>query len=795
METDSAGYAIQFEYDRDGNQTVRRTTGGYELHTSYDLNGRPTTESDNLGMHRRYQYDPLGRVREVVDGEGSLASSTIYLYHAPGRGVRVERPDGTFEFVEHNERGRPIRREWGARGSDSILVEIFTHDVFDRLVRVDAGAKDGLVTKFSATYLDDKRESAVFDALGNVTRTVYDSEGRPAHKTDAEGRKLSYEYDEAGRITRRRAEDGSVHSSYEYDALGRRVAAHEGAVSHSWRFDGGGRVVCHEQRVGRDAGAVSYEYDNAGRLTGKAYDDEWWMRFEYYANSHFVNRVRIPSATIDLTVDPSGRVLREGWGDSGHTVYEYSPGGPLSVVDHFDGRGRLIFGQSFEHDHLGRPSRETRRNGAGEVTYLNRYDPFNRLERVDTADSGSAAEFRRYVYDEWGNRLEEYRGGELYTAFCYDTADRLTEKRDSRGDVERHEYDKCGNLIRKGSQSCRYDSAQRLREVTNVAGGADIISFGYSATDIRVTVERADVAEHLFYDDLQEIISSLPRERTLTFWGFTLDALLAASDSSKFVRKAFTNSQGSVVGFEGAEHLEDYDPFGVPLSGDRPQLRFGFCGKRYDSETSLYYNRARFYDPHSGRFTQPDAKGLVDGTNLFTYANSNPVTFNDTLGFKSSKSSQGRVARAYDSLFSPQLDITSMRGLKMAHYDPAGHKVGTTYFKEKSLFKTERLEHYNLEGEKIGETYFKEKSLFDVGHLRHYTPGGELSGKSYYKESTFFNPGDRLQHYDVNSEIVGKTYFQPRTFTQLPHFEHYRPDRSPYDFIRKPMGSSYIMKA
>jgi len=38
-----------------------------------------------------------------------------------------------------------------------------------------------------------------------------------------------------------------------------------------------------------------------------------------------------------------------------------------------------------------------------------------------------------------------------------------------------------------------------------------------------------------------------------------------------------------------------------------------FTGRRYDSETALYYYRARYYSPEIGRFLQTDPIGYNDG--------------------------------------------------------------------------------------------------------------------------------------------------------------------------------------
>ncbi|WP_164969002.1 RHS repeat-associated core domain-containing protein [Arcobacter sp. CECT 8989] len=46
-----------------------------------------------------------------------------------------------------------------------------------------------------------------------------------------------------------------------------------------------------------------------------------------------------------------------------------------------------------------------------------------------------------------------------------------------------------------------------------------------------------------------------------------------------------------------------------------------YTGRRYDSESGLYYYRNRMYSPNLGRFISKDPKGYIDGMNLYAYVN------------------------------------------------------------------------------------------------------------------------------------------------------------------------------
>jgi RHS repeat-associated protein len=58
-----------------------------------------------------------------------------------------------------------------------------------------------------------------------------------------------------------------------------------------------------------------------------------------------------------------------------------------------------------------------------------------------------------------------------------------------------------------------------------------------------------------------------------------------------------------------------------------------FAGVRYDIEIGLYYNRARYYNPYTGRFLQTDPIGYSAGINWYRYCSNNPINFVDPSGF------------------------------------------------------------------------------------------------------------------------------------------------------------------
>ena len=77
----------------------------------------------------------------------------------------------------------------------------------------------------------------------------------------------------------------------------------------------------------------------------------------------------------------------------------------------------------------------------------------------------------------------------------------------------------------------------------------------------------------------------------------------------------------------------EYAPFGGAISTtEQVSQPFRFAGRELDTETGLYYNRARYYDPALARFISEDPIGLAGGVNQYAYAESDPINATDPYG-------------------------------------------------------------------------------------------------------------------------------------------------------------------
>jgi len=97
---------------------------------------------------------------------------------------------------------------------------------------------------------------------------------------------------------------------------------------------------------------------------------------------------------------------------------------------------------------------------------------------------------------------------------------------------------------------------------------------------------------------------------------------------------------GSVVALSNSNgdscQSYEYSAYGQVAASDPNFLTnpYMFTGRRFDIETGLYYYRARYYNPHIGRFLQTDPVGYTDGINWYLYCRNNPLRWVVPSGYK-----------------------------------------------------------------------------------------------------------------------------------------------------------------
>jgi RHS repeat-associated protein len=77
-----------------------------------------------------------------------------------------------------------------------------------------------------------------------------------------------------------------------------------------------------------------------------------------------------------------------------------------------------------------------------------------------------------------------------------------------------------------------------------------------------------------------------------------------------------------------------YEPYGKTEASETVPNPYRFGAREQDTETGLYYNRARYYDPRLERFLSEDPLGLAGGINPYAYAGNDPINYRDPTGLE-----------------------------------------------------------------------------------------------------------------------------------------------------------------
>jgi RHS repeat-associated protein len=170
-----------------------------------------------------------------------------------------------------------------------------------------------------------------------------------------------------------------------------------------------------------------------------------------------------------------------------------------------------------------------------------------------------------------------------------------------------------------------------------------------------------------------------------------LGSVVALSDSSGDTVQTYEYSVYGQVAVEDVSHPNPYM----------------FAGRRYDIETGLYYNRARYYNPYTGRFLQMDPIGYKAGMNLYRYCRNNSLNFIDPFGLRDEN---GRLRIAFfDSSDPKYINAANDFDFFDLAFDMKGHD---TYW-ILMLLEDITTGAKNRKGEEIVDIYFFDDSTVD----------------------------------------------------------------------------------
>ena len=440
-QTNPMGHTSSFAYD-ELNRLLNATDAlGNQGFRSYDSLGRLTQAKDAQGRITQYAYDALGRLTEVTD---AASGTVVYDYDALGNRISVIDPNGhTTEYsydalnrltAKTDPLGQAYNYSYDPAGNRISLTDakgqalLYSYDVKNRLTAIDYPD----LTQVTFAYDAAGNRIQMIDKLGTSTY-VFDALNRLAEYTDAFGKTVANEYDQAGNRTALIYPDGK-RVTYAYDSLNRMASVTDwlnGVTDYS--YDAASKLA---EVLNPNGTKAVYDYDAAERLVhlvnAKADNNvlsSYNLTLDAVGNRSGIDRIEplapvFTNKTQALTFDNDNRLLTLD-----ASAVTHDPNGNLTAEP----------GKSFQYDFEDRLVAAT-----GDQTAQFSYDGIG--NRLAATRNGQTTRYTLDVSGAFSNVLVE-RDGTGNPAAYYVHGLGLISRITPSGDARYYHYDTIGSTV------------------------------------------------------------------------------------------------------------------------------------------------------------------------------------------------------------------------------------------------------------------------------------------------------------------------------------------------------------
>lgn len=697
-------------YDKLGREIRKQTTNFKNetvlVDTAYDDLGRVVAQTQPYFIgddknETNNTYDTLSRiVSSVVPGEGTTTvtyndaqfkSTSTRVANNPVTGIvdtqissetknvigQVQSntdTDGNVLFYEYDAQGNKIKTLMPSVSADGSAVAdlkgtviTIAYDVFGRKESMD----DPNMGHWSYTYDSTSKLRTQTDALGQVTSMNYDRLGRMVDRTDNDGRKTFWAYndDKVAGDTPDTMSVGKLDVVYQQDSTGfeeyrqsinytadlglidfTSTTIEEGDVTNSNRviyvtqsqydeFHRPETVSYPETSTGKQL-QLKYVYTN-GTLTEVNKEDgtlSYWQAKDVNAKGD----ITLASYGVS-SVNPSGVISQA----RGHDV-----AGRLTFLDYAHGLSTL-YNASYQYNGLGSlVSRESLRdntiNSRDEKYY---YDSLQRLTSVEINGITDAKEF---TYDVLGNIRSknnlgtyEYNGAKPHAVSRVNNVDYI--------------YNANGAIVTGGNRTVSWTAFNKPASITKNGVGYSTFNYGPSRARYRqYSYDNSDAtkaATTIYVGGSYEKVTEngvTKHKHYIKVGGKTIAQHTVTQTVSDTVgveklEYLLRDNQGSsvaVIDASGSVAAQmDYDAFGArrPVLGSSlitsvvNDIPRGYTGHEHLTNLGLIHMNGRVYDPLLGRFLSADPiiqfSKNIQSYNRFSYVLNNPMSYTDPSGF------------------------------------------------------------------------------------------------------------------------------------------------------------------
>ncbi|MEJ7804945.1 MAG: RHS repeat-associated core domain-containing protein, partial [Telluria sp.] len=593
----TTGTAVATTYDHRGNVTFASypqrdissiATPGSGATNTYDALGRPSTivAASELGnLTTSYSYgSPF--TTTVTNARNLSTTSSFHAFDQPTTSAvaSIAAREGVSVNIARDVFGKPtaITRSGGGKSA----TRSYVYDSMERLCKT-------IEPETGATVQD-------YDLANNVS---WRASGMVLPQSDTcdiaavpTASKMSFGYDKLNRLESTTFGDGSpaITRSYTADGLPNTVTSN-GAIWTN-RYNKRRLLEGETLAYGGANYSITRQYDANGSLKQLVYPGSS-VTLDYAPNA-LGQASKVGVYARDITYHPHGAIASFTYGNG--IVHSMTPNarglpkqtsdaGVLSDVYTYDENGNVlgiadlqqgVTSRTMAYDELDRLWKTDAPGLWGNAVYA--YDGLGNLTAT-TISAGTTSRNTTHEFDPVRNRLTAVKSANAAYNFNY-------------------EYDKQGNIIKRGAQAYTFDQGNRM---TSAAGRA---TYAYDGLGHRISIVGNDSLNRVqVYSQSGQLLYAGPNSAGSTKYIYLKNHVLAQV-SAKGVSYSHTDGLGSPVARTsetGALACRTrYEPYGQVAAGSTQTI--GFTGHVNDIETGLTYMQQRYYDPVAGRFLSID---------------------------------------------------------------------------------------------------------------------------------------------------------------------------------------------
>jgi RHS repeat-associated protein len=558
---------IEFNYNTEEQLTAITNEHGSVYSFELDSSGDVITESGFDEVRRIYRRDLGGQIVMTERPNGLFSE---FSYDKMGRVTKIAYTDETEESFSYRKDGELIEAKNSIatvkfeRNELGIILKEFQNDHWVESVYNKLDMRIQMQSSMGAFQTIDRNK------MGDVDKITYGDKSQSADRKW----ETSFKRDEFG-LEIERSLPGGVQSRWKRDKLGRPIeqsitAAKDYLRTRTYSWDVNDRLQYIKDSIN---GSTTFSHDAFGNLASARYENG----AELFRMPDALGNLFRTTERKDRKYGKAGQLL-EIYGPDGTTYYEYDPEGNLVKKTEPDGRA-----WSYQWNAADMMTSVTRPDG-DEVTFA--YDPLGR--RVSKTYKGNTT---KWVWD---------------------------------GNVMLHEWVENGLLEESHVNNTSPENTANIRngQLQQQLTGRPAIG-----PPIYFNVESYNEASQRIQDEKNKTESEFgTREKPVT-WLFEPESF---APIAKIVGEKhysiITDHLGSPLAMFDQTGKNSWsmelDIFGQvrSLQGKREECPFRYPGQYEDTETGLYYNRFRYYDPEGGGYVSQDPIGLAGGNfNIYAY--------------------------------------------------------------------------------------------------------------------------------------------------------------------------------